>query len=106
MLYTVWALSLIHILEKTRKVIEEIGHGESVGIFIGPEGGFDRSELDEAVKKGLLKPYVGAYTQIDFSRPCPSIFDTSEQIKAVSYTHLDVYKRQGYLSYKSRMALK
>lgn len=35
----------------------------------------------EAVKEGLLKPYVGAYTQIDFSRPCPSIFDTSEQIK-------------------------
>lgn len=35
----------------------------------------------EAVKTGLLKPYVGAYTQIDFSRPCPSIFDTSEEIK-------------------------
>lgn len=35
----------------------------------------------EEVKAGLLKPYVGAYTQIDFSRPCPSIFDTSEQIK-------------------------
>lgn len=35
----------------------------------------------EQVKKGNLKPYVGAYTQIDFSRPCPSIFDTSEQIK-------------------------
>lgn len=35
----------------------------------------------EAVKAGLLKPYVGAYTQIDFSRPCPSIFDTAEQIK-------------------------
>lgn len=35
----------------------------------------------EAVKAGLLKPYVGAYTQIDFSRPCPSIFDTSEEIK-------------------------
>lgn len=33
------------------------------------------------VKTGLLKPYVGAYTQIDFSRPCPSIFDTSEEIK-------------------------
>ena len=39
-------------MEKTRKVIEEIGHGESVGIFIGPEGGFDRSELDEAVNAG------------------------------------------------------
>lgn len=35
----------------------------------------------EAVKAGLLKPYVGAYTQIDFSRPSPSIFDTSEEIK-------------------------
>lgn len=35
----------------------------------------------EAVKAGLLNPYVGAYTQIDFSRPCPSIFDTSEEIK-------------------------
>lgn len=33
------------------------------------------------VKAGLLKPYVGAYTQLDFSLPCPSIFDTSEQIK-------------------------
>lgn len=35
----------------------------------------------EAVKAGLLKPYVGAYTQIDFSRPCPSIFDSAEEIK-------------------------
>lgn len=35
----------------------------------------------EAVKTGLLQPYVGAYTQIDFSRPCPSIFDTAAEIK-------------------------
>ena len=35
----------------------------------------------EAVKAGLLKPYVGAYTQLDFSLPCPSIFDSSEDIK-------------------------
>lgn len=35
----------------------------------------------EAVKAGLMKPYVGAYTQIDFLRPCPSIFDTAEEIK-------------------------
>ena len=35
----------------------------------------------EAVKAGLLKPYVGAYTQLDFSLPCPSIFDTSAEIK-------------------------
>lgn len=35
----------------------------------------------EAVKSGLLRPYVGAYTQLDFSLPCPSIFDTAEEIK-------------------------
>ena len=35
----------------------------------------------EAVKTGLLKPYLGAYTQLDFSLPAPSIFDTSEEIK-------------------------
>ena len=35
----------------------------------------------EKAKAGLLKPYVGAYTQLDFSLPCPSIFDTSEEIK-------------------------
>lgn len=35
----------------------------------------------EAVKAGLLKPYIGAYTQLDFSLPCPSIFDTAEEIK-------------------------
>lgn len=35
----------------------------------------------EAVKAGALEPYVGAYTQIDFSLPCPSIFDTAEEIK-------------------------
>lgn len=33
------------------------------------------------VKAGILEPYVGAYTQIDFSLPCPSIFDTAEEIK-------------------------
>ena len=35
----------------------------------------------EAVKNGLLQPYVGAYTQLDFLLPCPSIFDTAEEIK-------------------------
>lgn len=35
----------------------------------------------EAVKAGLLQPYVGVYTQLDFSLPCPSIFDTAAEIK-------------------------
>lgn len=33
------------------------------------------------VAAGTRLPYVGAYTQIDFSLPCPSIFDTAEEIK-------------------------
>jgi len=35
----------------------------------------------QEVLAGLRKPYIGAYTQIDFSLPCPSIFDTAEEIK-------------------------
>lgn len=33
------------------------------------------------VKAGLLKEYIGAYTQIDFTLPAPSIFATAEEIK-------------------------
>lgn len=33
------------------------------------------------VAAGLRKPYIGAYTDIDFSLPCPSIFDTAEEIR-------------------------
>lgn len=35
----------------------------------------------EEVLNGLLKPYVAAHECIDFTLPCPSIFDTSEEIK-------------------------
>lgn len=33
------------------------------------------------VAAGQRMPYVGAYTRIDFSLPCPSIFDTAGEIK-------------------------
>lgn len=33
------------------------------------------------VATGVREPYIGAYTQIDFSLPCPSIFETAEEIK-------------------------
>lgn len=48
--------------------------------IVWPEPTHAPSDSEE-VKAGLLKPYVGAYTQLDFSLPCPSIFDTSEEIK-------------------------
>jgi DNA (cytosine-5)-methyltransferase 1 len=48
--------------------------------IVWPEPTHAPADSDD-VKAGLLKPYVGAYTQLDFSLPCPSIFDTSEEIK-------------------------
>ena len=48
--------------------------------IIWPESTHGPADSEE-VKAGLLQPYVGAYTQLDFSLPCPSIFDTAEEIK-------------------------
>lgn len=39
-------------MDYTRKVIEEIQPGQSVGIFIGPEGGFEREEEEKALEAG------------------------------------------------------
>lgn len=35
-------------MQKTRQVLESIKAGQSVGIFIGPEGGFEVAEVEEA----------------------------------------------------------
>lgn len=48
--------------------------------IVWPEPTHGQADSEE-VKEGLLKPYVGAYTQIDFSKPCPSIFASSKEIK-------------------------
>lgn len=48
--------------------------------IIWPEPTHAPADSPEAAA-GLKKPYAGAYTQIDFSLPCPSIFDTAEEIK-------------------------
>ena len=39
-------------MEVTRAVIRQIKSGQSVGIFIGPEGGFEPEEVDAAVSMG------------------------------------------------------
>ena len=39
-------------MEATRQVIEGIRPGQSVGIFIGPEGGFEDAEVEQAVALG------------------------------------------------------
>ncbi|MFQ6809345.1 MAG: 16S rRNA (uracil(1498)-N(3))-methyltransferase [Blautia sp.] len=40
---------------KTREIIEKIEKGQSVGIFIGPEGGFEEAEVEMAVEKAKAK---------------------------------------------------
>lgn len=37
----------------TREILESIQPGESVAVFIGPEGGFDESEVSLAVESGI-----------------------------------------------------
>ena len=39
-------------MEETKQIIAEIRPGQSVGIFIGPEGGFEKGEVEQAVKAG------------------------------------------------------
>ena len=46
-------------MDDTKKVFENIKPGQTVAIFIGPEGGFDESEIDEAVKSGITPISLG-----------------------------------------------
>ena len=36
-------------MENTREILGKISRGQSVGIFIGPEGGFEEEEVEQAV---------------------------------------------------------
>ena len=46
-------------MEVTREVIRLINIGQSVGIFIGPEGGFEPEEVDAAVSMGATVITLG-----------------------------------------------
>lgn len=46
-------------MEDTRKIIEGIQPGQSVAIFIGPEGGFEEGEVQEAVDRGIQPITLG-----------------------------------------------
>lgn len=46
-------------MEETRKALNKVGKGMKVGIFIGPEGGFEESEVEEAMKQGVLPISLG-----------------------------------------------
>lgn len=46
-------------MEKTRKILAGIRSGQSIGIFIGPEGGFEEEEVDAAREKGAFVMTLG-----------------------------------------------
>ena len=46
-------------MAESRRVMGEIRPGQSVGVFIGPEGGFEESEVEEAVAAGAKAITLG-----------------------------------------------
>ena len=46
-------------MKATEAVISKIEPGQSVGIFIGPEGGFDESEIEQAKEAGAITITLG-----------------------------------------------
>lgn len=44
---------------KTKEIIEQINPGQSVAIFIGPEGGFEESEVELAMDNGITPITLG-----------------------------------------------
>lgn len=46
-------------MEKTREIIEGLKPGEDIAVFIGPEGGFDKEEIEEAVGQGIIPITLG-----------------------------------------------
>ena len=46
-------------MSETKLFIDKIEKGNSIGIFIGPEGGFDETEVDMAVESGINRISLG-----------------------------------------------
>jgi 16S rRNA (uracil1498-N3)-methyltransferase len=40
-------------MAETRAILEQIQPGMKVGIFIGPEGGFDEAEVESAIEQNV-----------------------------------------------------
>lgn len=46
-------------MKETKEIIESIKPGQSVGIFIGPEGGFEKEEVETAISEGAKAITLG-----------------------------------------------
>lgn len=57
--YRVIPYELFDDMSETKKVMQELSGADSIGIFIGPEGGFERSEVETAMAVGALPISLG-----------------------------------------------
>ncbi len=48
----VGALEPVDVMARTKEILSSVKPGQSVGVFIGPEGGFEREEVEQAVQAG------------------------------------------------------
>lgn len=46
-------------MARTKEIIEAIRPGQSVAVFIGPEGGFEQSEVEEALAANIMPVTLG-----------------------------------------------
>lgn len=46
-------------MTKTKEMIAGIRPGESIAVFIGPEGGFEEKEIEAAIEKGIVPITLG-----------------------------------------------
>lgn len=46
-------------MEKTREIIERLKPGQNIAVFIGPEGGFEDSEIQFATENGIVPVTLG-----------------------------------------------
>lgn len=46
-------------MQHTKRIIEAVRPGESIAVFIGPEGGFEESEVQEALTAGIEPVTLG-----------------------------------------------
>jgi len=46
-------------MEKTREIIDSLREGQDIALFIGPEGGFEESEIQLAMDSGIIPVTLG-----------------------------------------------
>lgn len=46
-------------MEQTKRIMENLKPGEDIAVFIGPEGGFEKGEIDLASKEGIVPITLG-----------------------------------------------